>query len=125
MIMKQDLLLLIENGDFTGFVRQFCAEYTGTVWSDKQQVFDSICSTYKEKPMTVDGLTVTLVDSQGGEEGDGEYVERNFRIDDGETGIAHFQITGCYTSDYGTEWDIDAMRVYPKEVMVIQYVTSP
>lgn len=63
-----------------------------------------------------------LVDSEGGYEGGGDYVERVFAFKCNENVVAHVRGTGFYSSYEGTEWDSnDLTFVNPREVMVIHY----
>lgn len=75
----------------------------------------------------INGCTIECVDSDGGYEGGGEHVERTFAISmaGSPVRLAHFQITGYYESNNGTEYDDEITIVFPREVMVTQYFTTP
>lgn len=70
------------------------------------------------------GFDIECVDSTGGYEGEGDYVERIIKITGpvmGEPKDIYVRVTGSYSSYEGTEWDSDVEYVYPREVMVTQY----
>lgn len=67
-------------------------------------------------------LYVQVVHSQGGGEGEGEYVERVFAVKDEKDEALHYlKITGYYSSYNGTDWDDKWEEVEPYEVTVIKY----
>lgn len=80
------------------------------------------------------GFILIQVDSEGGYEGGGESatvtyaiapengVVRNGRVDGA---AAYVEFSGHYSSYDGTEWDHDGYVVYPKDVTVVQYHTTP
>lgn len=124
--MRERLLELIAAGDF----KTFLIEFYHAVGSDaldtfsEYHIFESVGLMYHSNSLEAGDLTLTLVDQHGGGEGEGEYVERNYRINDGDQVLAHVQITGFYTSNDGTEWNHEVTRVYPKEVSVVKYFTT-
>ena len=68
------------------------------------------------------GLTVRIVDEQGGNEGGGEHVMRIYEVTTNDSAeIYYFKKTGFYESYNGTEWDSDVVEVFPKEIMVVKY----
>ncbi len=73
----------------------------------------------------VNGCHIVCVHSEGGYEGAGEDVSRVFSINRGNEMLAHFRTTGCYDSHNGTEWDDQIEVVYPRNVTVTQYFTTP
>lgn len=81
---------------------------------------------YRNTPdFDLEGFELRVVHSEGGSEGQGEYVERVAAlIKDGEK-LLHFKVTGCYYSYDGTTWDDDFEIVYPREVVVTQYFKTP
>lgn len=59
--------------------------------------------------------------AEGGNEGEGDYVERvHHYLDHG----VYIRFTGFYSSDNGTEWEREAEEVEPREVVVTQYFTK-
>lgn len=73
-----------------------------------------------------EGYSYVRVDGRGGYEGGGDRVERVYEIfKDGQTTGIFFQHDGFYSSYEGTEWDHNVSRVYPCQVMVTQYHTTP
>lgn len=73
----------------------------------------------------IEGFTFTLVDSEGGGEGGGEYVHRIFEVKRHGKRLSHLRILGNYQSYNGTEFDTDWSIVYPHEVVVTQYTEKP
>ena len=69
------------------------------------------------------GIQLSEVYSDGGGEGGGENVERVYSLTDVDTGrvLNYVQLTGFYTSGYGTEWDDSISIVCPREVVEIRY----
>lgn len=98
---------------------------TGDV-TENTIVLDNYHSSRKKHENAICGFFLTQVDATGGNEGGGDYVERVFEIADVD-GISYGFVrqTGFYTSEYGTEWDYEITRVYPKQVVVTQYFESP
>ena len=82
---------------------------------------EDLCGEY------TNGCTIECVDSEGGYEGGGEHVERTFAILAAglKDRLAHFQITGYYESNNGTEFDDEITIVFPRKVIVTQYFTTP
>lgn len=71
---------------------------------------------------TYNGLTIILVNSVGGREGEGDYAERTFAVRDEQgDAVFYFEIQGGYDSYEGTEWDEDFYIVKPVQVLVTQY----
>lgn len=70
--------------------------------------------------------TLEVVESEGGHEGEGEYVCRVYAVVNakGES-VLYVRQTGFYESYNGTEWDDTLVQVYPREVMVTQYHETP
>lgn len=67
-------------------------------------------------------LYAQVVHSQGGGEGEGEYVERVFAVKDEKDEVLHYlKITGYYSSYNGTDWDDKWEEVEPYEVTVTKY----
>jgi hypothetical protein len=71
-----------------------------------------------------DNMSIKLVHGQGGDEGDGEYVERVFGFFVGEEPISYARCTGYYESYHGTTWDNNVHVVYPREVTETKYFTE-
>ena len=69
------------------------------------------------------GFSVQIVESVGGDEGEGEHVRRVLKIskDGFETFIATH---GYYESYNGITWDDTYTTVYPRQVVVTQYFTT-
>lgn len=69
-----------------------------------------------------------IVDSEGGGEGEGEYVERIVAVfkygEPADSLVGLVQVTGFYSSDNGTEWDTEYNEVSPKPKTVIQWVSK-
>ena len=70
-----------------------------------------------------EGFHLELVNSKGGSEGGGEYVERVMAVfkKGCKKPVAYLRVTGYYESYSGTESNNDWCFVYPREVKVIQY----
>ncbi len=75
------------------------------------------------------GFSIELVNSEGGTEGGGEYVERVFKIT--EFNITepaqepvYLRRTGFYSSYNGIEYDGEFEIVIPREVIVTEYYTA-
>ncbi len=66
---------------------------------------------------------LSLVKSEGGDEGGGEYVERVIRVDANGEILGYVMINGYYMSYDGTTYDDSSefTTVEPHEVTVIQY----
>lgn len=79
----------------------------------------------KCKDFEADGIALTLVDSVGGYEGQGEYVRRVFEVTKHGTNISFVAITGFYSSYSGIDWDADWTIVYPKQVLQTVYTIHP
>jgi hypothetical protein len=72
------------------------------------------------------GCSLEVVESEGGYEGGGESASRVFAIvNSRDDRLGYFKITGFYSSYNGTEWDDEIEVVYPHEVLVTQYTTTP
>lgn len=78
----------------------------------------------------LEGLTLILVSSEGGSEGDGEQIERTYAIakvgskEDGglvADALSYVEVTGSFDSYNGSEWNDDFYQVIPREVKVIKY----
>lgn len=65
-----------------------------------------------------------IVESEGGNEGEGEYVERILMIMMGDQ-TTYLKTTGFYDSWAGTEWYNDWKIVYPRSVSVTKYFDTP
>ena len=61
-----------------------------------------------------------LVYSEGGGEGEGEHVDRVYKVTIG-TEFLYLRRTGHYDSYNGIDWNNDWAVVYPREVVVTQY----
>lgn len=89
---------------------------------------DDLCSSWtRTKTATVDDVAVTwnIVHSEGGSEGEGEYVERVIHFCVGGEPEIFLRTTGFYESYNGTEWSGEWQVVYPREVLVTQYFETP
>lgn len=71
--------------------------------------------------MQEEGFTFEVVDSEGGYEGGGEYVERVVKMENAEGDFFFVKFTGSYYSCNGTEMDSEFEFVKPKQVTVTQY----
>jgi len=88
--------------------------------SDGGESFDVF--TYGCSKHNINGITLAVVDEEGGYEGGGEHVERVISIGhSAHKPIAYVRIVGYYASYAGTEWCDEVTRVYPREVVVTQY----
>lgn len=65
-----------------------------------------------------------IVESEGGSEGEGEYVERILMFMMGDQ-TTYLKTTGSYDSWQGTEWSNDWKIVYPRSVSVTKYFDTP
>jgi hypothetical protein len=91
----------------------------GDYYVTPDAVFNELWSYRPEAPLKsfeIPSGTVTLMENQGGGEGDGE--ERFFVINVGDQ---LFQYTGYYSSWEGTEWNDNLIEVEPYEVTVTKY----
>jgi hypothetical protein len=70
-----------------------------------------------------DGWTLTIVDRTGGGEGDGEYMDLVFKLQNTELPdmVLHFRVTGVYNSWDASEWDNELEIVEAREVLVTQW----
>lgn len=66
-------------------------------------------------------FTMPCVHSEGGGEGEGEYVERVFAVKDGDEALVYFRITGFYSSYNGTDWDDGFSIVEPYQKTITLY----
>jgi hypothetical protein len=71
-----------------------------------------------------DNIYIELVDSEGGSEGEGEYVHRVWAVKNGNETLSHIRVTGYYQSYNGTEYNDDWTLVVPREVLVTQYFAA-
>lgn len=71
------------------------------------------------------GVTLKVEESEGGGEGEGEYVKRVFSFNLPGAESVYLVVNGCYYSYDGTHWDAEFTRVYPREVLVTRYFTHP
>jgi hypothetical protein len=60
--------------------------------------------------------TLELVESDGGHEGDGEYMDVVFKV-----GERYFRQDGSYDSWNGGEWDGEVEEVEPRQITVTRY----
>lgn len=76
--------------------------------------------------VTIDGVTFKfeLVHSEGGGEGEGEYVERVYRVSSPNLVEVFLRDQGFYESYNGTEMNGDFRVVYPHTVTVIRYAEA-
>lgn len=74
---------------------------------------------YDQETLNIEGEEVkfSLVESDPGGEGHGEYVFLVIKVGD-----QLFRKEGFYASHHGTDWDGDFSEVEPKEVTVTKYV---
>jgi hypothetical protein len=111
-------LATLATTDARGFLQAFL---------EKSECGVSINSVYEIEDLddetTVDGFHLTLVDSEGGGEGEGEYVERTWKFThpDEPDFEMYVELQGRYDSYEGTEWDDEIYMVKPVEVLVTQY----
>lgn len=72
-----------------------------------------------QETLNIDGeeVKLSLVESDPGGEGHGEYVFLVIKVGD-----QLFRKEGFYASHHGTDWDGDFSEVEPKEVTVTKYV---
>ena len=80
----------------------------------------------QESSFDLDGEWVHLrmAYSEGGGEGEGDYVERVIGVKvEGETEI-FLRTTGFYSSYEGTEWTGRWVQVFPQEVTVVRYAEA-
>lgn len=69
----------------------------------------------------VDGISIQIAHSEGGGEGQGDYVERVWEVRHGSTTLSFIRVTGYYESYAGTEYNDDWSLVVPREVVHIKY----
>jgi hypothetical protein len=70
----------------------------------------------------LESLDIEVVYEIGGREGGGESVVRVYKVTNHiDNEVHYFQLTGCYESYNGTEWDDELVEVFPHQVMVTQY----
>lgn len=72
----------------------------------------------------VDGIYIKIVDSEGGGEGEGDYVHRIWGVFKGGNTLSHIRVTGYYQSYNGTEYNDDWTLVVPRDVLVTQYFAA-
>jgi hypothetical protein len=89
----------------------------------------------------INNIAIDIVHREGGSEGEGEHVERVLRvvtnpvvneisrwqseIVNGDT-VCHIIVQGSYNSYEGTDWYIDSAKlVFPRQVLVTQYFSTP
>ena len=94
--------------------------------SDRRAFVNALIETFSvnevsDAELPEDGFTFELVDSEGGFEGGGEYVERVVKMQNTEGDFFFFKFTGSYYSHDGTEMDGEFEFVKPKQVTVTQY----
>lgn len=71
------------------------------------------------EPVQVPELgTVEVVNTEGGGEGEGEYVHIVFKVTDLSGTVRHYKKVGYYASFDGTTWDGDFSAVEPKQKVV-------
>lgn len=91
----------------------------GTIESLLDYGFGDSRSVYEQ-----DGeVTLQIVYSEGGGEGEGQHVERVIKATCA-AGTAYWRVTASYDSWSGTEWNSEVDVVFPKEVTATQYFTQ-
>lgn len=117
-------ILELARTDADGFMAAFIealaeAEETELSTSDVYEIEELD----EDETIEIDGhqVFIKLVHSEGGGEGEGDYVERVMAVNiDGEV-VSYVRVTGYYESYNGTEWNGDWELVEPREVTVTQY----
>lgn len=79
---------------------------------------------YRFKPIEIENHELEEVDGEGGDEGEGEYVERVYAIRKNTKHLAYIRVTGCYISYDGTTWDSEYKQVFPHQVTRIEYTEN-
>ena len=97
----------------------------GTQSEDDPELGDSLESLAQSNPNDFLGITIELVNEEGGGEGGGEYVERVYALKDGDSVLAFVRQTGSYYSNDGIYWDDDLGQVFPHEVTITEYRDNP
>jgi hypothetical protein len=69
------------------------------------------------------GESLEMVDSDGGSEGDGEYMDKVFKVQVGAEEF-FFRITGTYNSWDSSMWNESFEIVQPVQVMRTEYVKA-
>lgn len=124
----EEILNLLKQNIVEGF--KLLIKIIQDVSLDKQIINNSILNNndicniaeYKDYGKLNLPFNIKLVNKEGGYEGEGEYVERVFEILYKLDSLGFVKLTGFYNSYDGTEYDDEIIQVYPKQVIVTQYV---
>lgn len=108
-------------------VKKAVQQWVNYIWDDEndEDVEFSVSSIENEYCKTLGSISLELVDSEGGREGQGEYVDRTFAFSQNGEQFSHFVIFGTYSSWEGIEWDEDITRMYPHRVMTTVWKDTP
>jgi hypothetical protein len=113
-------LATLARTDARGFLDAFLEALGGEISSTDVYEIEELTDTDR-----AGGIYLELVDSEGGGEGEGEYVHRIWAVRaDGHETISYLRVTGYYQSYAGTEYNDDWTIVEPREVVVTQYFAA-
>ncbi len=137
MLTKEQFEYFVKNDPVRAIRLMTCGDESADVDYDpevsvKQVVeYAESCDNRYRPSQPFFGYTASVVEAVGGGEGGGEYVERIIGIRKKDAACdsheSFVKMTGCYYSNDGIYWDEGdgITRVYPREVMVIQYFDTP
>lgn len=113
-------LIQIITSDPSAFIEQVKEQFGGLSNYDVADLYFK-----HEDGFHADGETAyfRLAYSEGGGEGEGEYVERVLGIKVGQEEV-FLRTTGFYESYNGTEYSGEWVQVFPQEVTVVRYAAA-
>lgn len=108
-------ILTLATTDAGAFMQRVC-ETAGCSITNEDEISEI-------KDITIDDVqfTLKLVNSVGGYEGEGEYVERVFSITHDGVVISYVRDIGSYDSYCGLEMNGEFNFVEPRQVMITKY----
>ena len=113
---------IVPEGLYQGYLAQFAERYE----RDNRKTWEDASGGFAFTDDVGDKYWFCIIDSEGGGEGEGEHVERIVAVfkygDHSDALVGLVQVTGFYSSDYGTEWDTEYNEVTPKPKTVIAWV---
>lgn len=123
---QADILKLLEEGAYLEAMATWLVakDSLGSDQASGSQVASALNDLfYRAKDIVAVNVSVKLVHSEGGREGEGSQVDRVYLIKTDE--VERFvRTTGFYDSYNGTEWDGSFERVYPQRYIETRYIAT-
>ena len=98
---------------------EYTRNLTATQVIDRSQGYD-----WEDTIPDYKGYTMKIIDSTGGSEGDGEYMDYTFQIknvSDSSDVLGYAQLRGTYNSWDASEWEDTPYVVNPVEVTKVEF----